>query len=306
MRLRNRFWTGIVIAATVLPALLSGRPAAAEEPGRGSAERELIGGLRTNAPDTSDPEFLRVAGFFQIGAGFLSGQARRDTRTTRGTQLSFGTDLDVESPEVLGRLGLQFRPADGWRLFAAFSSGAWSGAQVQDGVSATSTTPEQFTFDGVLFSNESITSDLELLNADLGVMTTLQTFDPGGFELGGGVSWWKGELEIESVTTPGKRAREVTESGAPWVGCRVFMPELGVGHMEFVFRFGLLWAGDNNTYQFTTTLHLWYGIGVQLGPVQISARIEYRWWETHRHANSQDEVFGVSLLAPTVALALRF
>ncbi|MHC5020896.1 MAG: hypothetical protein ACYTGX_12445 [Planctomycetota bacterium] len=286
MGARSRWWTSGAGAAVI--ALAAAGPAVAD------------------TPEVSDPEFLMVAGYVRVGGGFLDGQARRDSPAVDGSQVSLATDLDLESPEPFGQLGLQFRPFDAWRIFAAFASGAWDGHHVQDGTSPVVTTPETFVFEGLTFSQEAIESELTLLNAELGAMIVAHEFEAGRLELGFGASYFRSELEITSLTTPGKRALESTESGAPWFGARVVMTDLGWAHLEVAGRAGFLWFGDSVAYTFNTYALFQAGLGVNLGPFVVTLRVEYQWWETHQRSNRQDEVFGLSLIAPGVECTVRF
>jgi hypothetical protein len=257
-------------------------------------------------PEVSDPEFLMVACYVRVGGGFLDGQARRDSAGLDGSQVSLASDLDLESPEPIGQLGLSFRPFESWRIFTAFASGAWEGRHVQEGTTAFVTTPESFVFEGLTFSQESIESELTLLNAELGAFIVAHEFDAGRLELGFGASYYRSELEITSITTPGKRALETTESGAPWFGARVVMTDLGWAHLEVAGRAGFLWFGDSVAYTFNTYALFQAGLGINLGPFVVTLRVEYQWWETHQRSHRQDEIFGLSLGAPGVECTVRF
>ncbi len=259
-----------------------------------------------NSSDTSDPEFIRVAGFFRIGATFLRGHARRDSAGLDGTAVSLANQLDLSSPEVTGQIGLQFRPADDWRIFASFASGAWDGAHVQSVGTPSNPTVEAFIFDGVSFSGEAIETELSIFNVDVGGLFVLHTFRAGRVELGAGASYFKSELEIESLTNPGKDVFELTESGTPWAAGRLVLTDLGVAHLEVAGRIGFLWYGDQATYAVNLLLHFWAGVGVNLGPFVATFRLEYQLWETHQHSNSQDEVFGMATFSPTLGLTVRF
>lgn len=260
----------------------------------------------TAAFAVSDPARIWVAGFFRIGAGFLSGQVRRDTAVTRGSQVSLTNDLDLSSPELTGRVGLEFRPAEDWRLFVAFGSGQWDGTRVQGVGTPANPTVESVTFDGAVFAGETIDSELTMFSTEVGTLAVMHDFEIGRFELGFGASYFNSELEVESVTSPGKRAFEQTESGSPWIAARVVLTDLDWAQLEVAGRAGVLWFGDRVNYTVNTLLHFWAGAGAKLGPFLLTLRLEYQLWETHQHRHHRDEVFGAALFSPTLSFSVRF